>query len=140
MQQSCAAHGRPHPLTHSPTHLCNQNPAAAARAYADAYEQKMLAEQQRDQLEETVQEQAPKVAALGRIALVDGSLHMQSAAKHLQVRPIDLKNILVEYGWIYRRAGNKNWLGHPYLDLLLLQLSHLQKANRQGSGLGGLKV
>ncbi len=131
---------RPDRLTTTTSSFSKESFSRAARAWADEVEQKLLIGQHRDQLEETVQEQAPKVAALGRIALVDGSLHMQSAAKHLQVRPIDLKNILVEYGWIYRRAGNKNWLGHPYLDLLLLQLSHLQKANRQGSGLGGLKV
>ncbi len=63
-------------------------------------------------LEETVKEQAPKAAALDRIATADGSMNITSAAKHLQVRPKDLFRWLSENKWIYRRNGNKSYLAY----------------------------
>ncbi len=63
-------------------------------------------------LEETVQAQAPKVAALDRIATADGSMNITAAAKHLQVRPKDLFRWLSENKWIYRRNGNKSYLAY----------------------------
>ena len=63
-------------------------------------------------LEETVQTQAPKVAAFDRIATADGSMNITAAAKHLQIRPKDLFGWLSEHKWIYRRNGNKSWLAY----------------------------
>lgn len=54
----------------------------------------------------------PKADALDRIATAGGSLGLMEAAKALQVRPIDLRDYLAGNGWIYRRAGSKNWLGY----------------------------
>jgi|AntDeeMinimDraft_5_1070356.scaffolds.fasta_scaffold23679_1 anti-repressor protein len=88
------------------------NPAIAARAWADEVDQKLLAESQCKKLSNTILGQAPIVKAHSRIAVAEGSLNMTASAKHLQVRPIDLKTILTSEKWIYRRAGNKNWLGY----------------------------
>jgi len=88
------------------------NPAIAARAWADEVEQKALAEHQCKKLSETILDQAPMIAAHKRIAVAEGSLNMTASAKHLQIRPIEIKRILISNKWIYRRAGNKNWLGY----------------------------
>lgn len=53
------------------------------------------------------------IAAFDRIANADGSLSITEAAKALQCERIkDLTTWLHTNRWIYRRAGNKNWLGH----------------------------
>jgi phage antirepressor YoqD-like protein len=54
----------------------------------------------------------PKVEALTRIALADGSMCIQSAAQHLQIQPKKLFLWLSEHEWIYRRAGGTGWLGY----------------------------
>jgi len=81
------------------------NPAALRQALL-TYTEKVIA------LEETVQAQAPKLAALDRIATADGSMCITDAAKHLQVRPKDLFGYLVENKWIYRRQGKKSYLAY----------------------------
>ncbi|WP_435105557.1 phage antirepressor KilAC domain-containing protein [Arhodomonas sp. AD133] len=63
-------------------------------------------------LEQTVQEQAPKVEAHDRIAAAEGSMCITDAAKHLQVRPKDLFDYLQRKRWIYRRQGGRSWLGY----------------------------
>lgn len=60
----------------------------------------------------TVQEQTPKVEAFARIADAEGSLCMRDAAKALQIRPIDLKNLLIVNRWIYGRPGHTGWLAY----------------------------
>lgn len=54
----------------------------------------------------------PKADALDRIATADGSLGLIEAAKALQVQPKAFIRYLSMHGWIYRRAGSKNWLGY----------------------------
>lgn len=54
----------------------------------------------------------PKVAALDRIAVADGSLCVTDAAKALQMGPKALFGLLSQNGWIYKRAGNAHWLGY----------------------------
>jgi phage antirepressor YoqD-like protein len=63
-------------------------------------------------LVEQVETMTPKVEALTRIALADGSMCIQSAAKHLQIQPKKLFLWLSEHEWIYRRAGGTGWLGY----------------------------
>jgi phage antirepressor YoqD-like protein len=63
-------------------------------------------------LESQVEEMKPAVEAFERIAAADGSLCLRDAAKTLQIRPIDLTNYLHSNGYIYRRAGNKNWIAY----------------------------
>lgn len=63
------------------------------------------------QLEHQVQEQAPKVEALDRIASARGALCLTDAAKALQVRRTDLIQWMQQHTWIYKRQGTA-WL--PY--------------------------
>lgn len=79
---------------------------AAMRGLLLTYTEKVLA------LESTVAEQAPKVEAFARIADAEGSLCMRDAAKALQIRPIDLKNLLIVNRWIYGRPGHTGWLAY----------------------------
>lgn len=62
-------------------------------------------------LEHQVQEQAPKVEALDRLASARGALCLTDAAKALQVRRTDLIQWMQERAWIYKRMGT-SWL--PY--------------------------
>lgn len=81
------------------------NPVIAARAWADEIEKNML-------LENKISVQAPKVAALNRIAVAEGSMNTTAAAKHLQIRPKDLFALLISEKWYYRRIGNNGYLGY----------------------------
>lgn len=66
------------------------------------------------ELEHKVEEMAQDVNAYERIAKADGSLCLTDAAKALQMRPKDLISHLSseKMKWIYKRAGNANWLGY----------------------------
>ncbi len=71
------------------------------------YSEKVIA------LEERVGELQPKAEALDRIAKVtDGSMCITDAAKHLDIAPKQLFTFLSCKEWIYRRLGNKNWVGY----------------------------
>lgn len=54
----------------------------------------------------------PKIEALNRIALADGSMCLTDAAKHLQVQPKRLFRWLQEHQWVYRRAGGSGFIGY----------------------------
>jgi phage antirepressor YoqD-like protein len=90
------------------------NPAIAARAWADQVEQ-------RQALEQKVEQDAPKVDVYDRITEAEGSLCLRDAAKALQIQPNKLNAWLQANGWIYRRVGKGGWLG--YQDKL--QSGHL---------------
>jgi len=79
---------------------------ATMRGLLLSYSEKVL------ELESQVTEQAPKVDAYQRLSDAEGSLCITDAAKYLQVKRKDLINYLYSNGWIYRRVGNKNWLGY----------------------------
>lgn len=64
------------------------------------------------QLAEQNQSMLPKVEALDRLSEADGSLCMRDAAKTLQMRPIDLRKLLVMERWIYGRPGHNGWLAY----------------------------
>lgn len=78
---------------------------AALRTLLLGYAERQL------QLEQQVQEQAPKVEALDRLASARGSVCLTDAAKLLQMRRDDLIQWMQERSWIYRRPGTP-WL--PY--------------------------
>lgn len=78
------------------------DPAAAARAWADAIDQKRAAEKQ-------LALAAPTVQAFERIAVANDSVTMTEAAKSLQMAPSELMGWLNANGWIYRRVGAKAW-------------------------------
>lgn len=63
-------------------------------------------------LEAKVEEMRPDVLAFERIAKADGFLNITEAAKALGVPRNRLFKWLHANGWIYRRAGAKNWLGY----------------------------
>lgn len=80
--------------------------------FADAL--RLAAEQvERNQiLQKQVDAQAPKVAAIKRLAAAQGAICITDAAKQLQVAPTALFAWLQEHRWIYRRQGSKRWIGY----------------------------
>jgi phage antirepressor YoqD-like protein len=83
------------------------NDPATMRNLLLGYTEKVLA------LESTVAAQAPKVAALDRIATgSDGSFCLTDAAKNLQVQPRRFFAKLPELGWIHRRPMGSGWLAY----------------------------
>ena len=88
-----------------PMHLIPQTLSEALRLAADLSDQKAVAEA-------ALSIAAPKANALDRIATADGSLCLTDSAKELQMRPKDLIAWLSCNQWIYKRAGNANWIGY----------------------------
>lgn len=89
----------------APQFVIPQTHAAALRLAADLADENQA-------LTIQVSTMTPKVEALTRLALADGSLCITSAAKHLQVQPKFLFSWLSEHQWIYRRPGRSAWLGY----------------------------
>lgn len=81
------------------------NPAVAARAWAEQFEGREIAETKATALESRVSELAPKADALDLIASANGSMCITDAAKALQLRPKSLFTFLRQRDWIYRRDG-----------------------------------
>lgn len=78
--------------------------------------------EQNNSLRLVMQEQAPKVQALERIADARGTLCLTDAAKHLGVQRKALLAWMRENRWIYRREGSAHWLGYqPRLQAGLLE-------------------
>lgn len=75
------------------------NDPATMRGLLLSYSEKVMS------LESKVSEQAPKVAALDRIADAEGLMNPTVAAKALQIPPKKLFDYLREKRWIYRRPG-----------------------------------
>lgn len=87
------------------------NPANLSRL--QLLEMAIQSEQERLALECKVAEIEPKAMALDRIETRgEGSLCLTNAAKSLQIRPKTLIDWMSLNRWIYRRAGNKNWIGY----------------------------
>lgn len=85
------------------------NDPATMRSLLLNYSEKVIA------LESKVADQAPKVAALDRIATkTDGSMCITSAAKHMQIPPRQLFKWLEMRRWIYRRPGGASWLAYQH--------------------------
>ncbi len=68
--------------------------------------------EQNNTLRLVVQEQAPKVEALERIADARGSMCLTDAAKHLGVQRSRLIEWMRANRWIYRREGCARWLAY----------------------------
>lgn len=68
--------------------------------------------EQNSHLQLVVSEQAPKVEALNRIAVAEGSLCITDAAKSLQIKRKDLLQIMQERKWIYRRTGSTHFVAY----------------------------
>lgn len=63
-------------------------------------------------MEASLAAQAPKVAALDRIAEANGAISITKAAKALQVRPIQFHRWLQEHGWLYRHPSGTSWAAY----------------------------
>jgi phage antirepressor YoqD-like protein len=79
--------------------------AEALRLAADQAEQNL-------QLQHVIQKQAPKVAAIERLAAAGGAICITDAAKQLQVPPSKLFDWLEQNRWIFRRRGAKRWVAY----------------------------
>lgn len=56
--------------------------------------------------------QAPKVAAIQRLAAASGAVCISDAAKQLQVAPSKLFAWLSAHRWIFQRGGSKRWTAY----------------------------
>lgn len=83
-----------------------QIPASFSEALRLAAEQA----EQNQQLQAVIDRQAPKVAAIKRLASACGAICITDAAKHLQIRPAQLFDWLQQNRWIYRRGGSTRWV------------------------------
>ncbi|UXZ62225.1 phage antirepressor KilAC domain-containing protein [Burkholderia multivorans] len=88
------------------------NPAEAARAWAEQFEQRAALEHQKKELDAKLAEQAPKVETYERISDAEGSMCIRDAASTLQMQPSKLTAWLHANGWIYRRVGKSGWLAY----------------------------
>ncbi|WP_181155077.1 phage antirepressor KilAC domain-containing protein [Burkholderia multivorans] len=88
------------------------NPAEAARAWAEQFEQRAALEHQKKALDAKLAEQAPKVETYERISDAEGSMCIRDAASTLQMQPSKLTAWLHANGWIYRRVGKSGWLAY----------------------------
>lgn len=79
--------------------------AEALRLAADQAEQNL-------QLQQVIQKQVPKVAAIQRLAAACGAICITDAAKQLQVAPSKLFDLLEQNRWIFRRKGSKRWIAY----------------------------
>ena len=80
--------------------------------YAEALQ--AAADQARDNqsLRLVILEQAPKVAAIKRLAAAGGAICITDAAKHLQIQPSKLFNWMEQHRWIFRRQGSGRWTAY----------------------------
>ncbi len=90
-------------------------------------------QEQIDQQQKVITEQAPKVEALQRLEMSDGSLCITDAAKTLNVQPKKLFTFMHKHRWIYRRHGSP-WIGHEdKIRLGYLEHSHTTVTRADGS-------
>jgi len=80
--------------------------------YAEALQ--AAADQAKDNqsLRLVILDQAPKVAAIKRLAATGGAICITDAAKHLQIQPSKLFNWMEQHRWIFRRQGSGRWIAY----------------------------
>ncbi len=80
--------------------------------YAEALQ--AAADQAKDNqsLRLVILDQAPKVAAIKRLAAAGGAICITDAAKHLQLKPSMLFAWLEQHRWIFRRQGSGRWTAY----------------------------
>lgn len=78
--------------------------------YAEALQ--LAADQAREntRLLGVIELQAPKVAAIKRLAAAEGAICITDAAKQLGMPPSKLFDWMQENRWIYRRGGSTRWI------------------------------
>lgn len=85
-----------------------QVPSTFAEALRLAAEQV----EKNQQLQQVIEHQAPKVAAIKRLAAAGGAICITDAAKHLQLSPSKLFDWLEQHRWIFRRKGSRRWIAY----------------------------
>ncbi|MBT9268068.1 phage regulatory protein/antirepressor Ant [Pseudomonas sp. MG-9] len=80
--------------------------------YAEALQ--AAADQAKDNqtLRLVILDQAPKVAAIKRLAAAEGAICITDAAKHLQMKPSKLFAWMQQNRWIFRRQGSGRWTAY----------------------------
>ncbi|WP_285356088.1 phage regulatory protein/antirepressor Ant [Pseudomonas sp. lyk4-R2A-10] len=80
--------------------------------YAEALQ--AAADQAKDNqtLRLVILDQAPKVAAINRLAAAGGAICITDAAKHLQLKPSKLFAWMQQNRWIFRRQGSGRWTAY----------------------------
>ncbi|WP_433590136.1 phage antirepressor KilAC domain-containing protein [Pseudomonas koreensis] len=80
--------------------------------YAEALQ--AAADQAKDNqtLRLVILDQAPKVAAIKRLAAAEGAICITDAAKHLQLKPSKLFAWMQQNRWIFRRQGSGRWTAY----------------------------
>lgn len=63
------------------------------------------------QKDEVIAEQGERLKKLNRLEGADGTMCLTDAAKTLGARPHDLIKLMQARRWIYKRTGNKSWVG-----------------------------
>lgn len=79
---------------------------AAMRGLLLTYTEKVI------ELQHTVEEQAPKVAALQRLEDAEGSFGLREAAQVLDMPERKLTRHLDAEGWIYKMPNSRRWQGY----------------------------
>lgn len=64
------------------------------------------------ELLKVISDQAPKVAAINRLAAAGGAICITDAAKQLGVAPAQLFSWLAQHRWIFRRHGCRRWVAY----------------------------
>jgi phage antirepressor YoqD-like protein len=87
-------------------------------------------------LQLVIQQQAPKVEALQRLANTSGSICITEAAKHLGIVPLKLFGWMASNRWIYRRSAFANWSAfQPRLSSGLLEHKLVKIKNNESEEL-----
>jgi len=80
--------------------------------YAEALQVAADQAKESQRLQQVVDHQAPKVAAINRLAAAGGAICISDAAKHLQLSPPTLFAWLEAHRWIFHRGGSKRWTAY----------------------------
>ncbi len=83
-------------------------PSTYAEALQAAADQALASQR----LQMVINDQAPKVAAIKRLAAASGAICISDAAKQLQVSPTKLFAWLEAHRWIFHRGGSKRWTAY----------------------------
>ena len=95
---------------------------------------RLAAEQaaQNQHLQSVIEQQAPKVEALERLANTEGTMCITDAAKHIEVKPKQLFDWMADNRWIYRRRAFAEWVAfQPRLTRGLLDYKLVEIVNKE---------
>lgn len=115
--------------------------AEALRLAADQQDRIAAQDEEIARQQERIETDAPKVAALARLADADGSFDLRSAAKDLQVKPVDLRNFLRNQKWIYQ-VGDR-WAAYQTklnTKLMMHKVVVLHQANGRTKAVTRLRI